>query len=426
MEAVRLWEKHTMGMRDQEGRPLGEAKIPFGQRDGVEMELRTCPYADSRQHNRRPMNVSALKQMFAHWQEALAGLALLRSLYCAGLKSGRLRLIDVWRIGGLTSSVVDFAFLRASAPIGDGCLPAAVAVLYKAPLGIGMSTQAMWADGAARWRDPVDAGALYEYADRHGHFIGPQQVCAGPVAMVKEVLRLVVEGGPAGDASATAAVLGDSQRFLRFCHATSALRLLRMALDRLDAGMGLDLARTLAADPASPTLSESVRRGFRTVRYLGYDAGARLDVLEELLAQAAEPFPAGELGPEVRAVRDSWARPLGDAAGINRVVARSRAGALSFQTRKLLGQHLGRFGAVEQAFAALVCRLKRLIADALGIEWTQPQVRELHLDDYRPAGVRLTRAILREALDVEVRVQEGRLFLEAHDRMGKMRKESGS
>jgi hypothetical protein len=393
-------------MRDDEGRPLGESKAPAEQLCGVPLELRACPYADSRHNHARPMNVSALKQMLAHWEEVLGGIALLRSLYCAGLKRERLLLIDVYRIGGLTSFLADFAFLRAWAPLGDHELPAAVAALYKAPLGITLTTSAMWADGAARFDSPIAADALYDYADQHGHFIGAHQVCGGPVALIKEVLRLVVDGtGMPGNSSATEAVIADRQRFMQFARGASSLGLLRLALDRLDAGMGLDLARVLAADPAAPAWPETVRQKMRVARYLGLDLAARLDVLDELLTHAADrPNGCADLGPATQAIRTAWARPLGDATpSIAEVVAASpRARLLRPQTVEAVGQHLGRFCAVEHGFAVLVRLLKESIADALGVEQAHPQARELHLVGYVPAGLRLTRTILHDALDFEV------------------------
>jgi hypothetical protein len=400
-------------MRDDEGRPLGESRAPPEQRGGVPLELRTCPYADSRQDNTRPMNASALGQMLAHWEQVRGGVALLRSLGGAG--AARLRLVDTWRVGLLSGALANFAFLRTWAPFGDGELPAAVAALYKALLGIPFSVGAMWADGAARLDAIVGADVLYDYADRHGHFIGREQVCAGPVAMVKEVLGLLVEGvGPPGDPSAVAAAVGDARRFLRFAHAAAALHLLRMAHDRLDAGMGFELAAALAVDPAAPALPEAVRQSMRVARFLRLDAGARPDVLDELLAHAADPgFAAADLGPGAAAIRAAWARPLGDGgAPVRRLVAACpRARPLHPRTREALGGHLARFREVERAFAAAVRLLKGHAADALGVELTHPRARELYLVDYVPAGLRLTRGLLRDVLDVEVRGEGGRLVL---------------
>jgi hypothetical protein len=397
-------------MRDDEGRPLGESKAPEQIR-GVELELRTCPYAGSRQHHARPMNVSAFKQMLAHWDHILGGLALLRSLYREQAKQEQMRLIDVWRIGLLTTSLANFAFQRAWAPFGDGDLPAQVAVLYKAALGIALTTSSMWVDGVARFDALVDAEALYDYADQSGHFIGAEQVCAGPEALVKEVLRQVVDGGGGqGDSAAAAAVVGNSQRFLRYAHAAAGLSLLRMALDRLDAGMGLDLAQALAADPAAPALPEAVNRNSRIPRRLGFDTGARLDVLDELLAHVADPhLVAAEVESGARAIREAWARPLGNAgAAIERVVTASpRARRLHPQTLTVVGQHLARFCAVDLGFASLVRLLKSHIADALGVELTDPRARELHLIDYVPSGLGLMESILRDALEIQVRGEGG-------------------
>jgi hypothetical protein len=418
MEALGEWVKRTGRMRDDEGRPLGESKAPPGQLHGVPLELRICPYAGSRLNHDRPMNVSALKQMLAHWEEVRGGIALLRSLYCAEAGRERLRLIDVWRLAGLTGSVADFAFLRAWDPVGDGELPAAVAVLYKAPLGVTLTTQAMWADGAARFDALAEADALYEYADRSGHFIGPQQVCAGPVALIREVLHLLVHGGGQGNSAAAAGVIGDRRRFLRFAHGAASLALLHMALDRLDARLGFDLARALAADPAAPALPETVCRKARVARFHGFDTGARPDVVEDLFAQAADTgFAPVDLGPGTRAIYETWVRPLEDAAApILRVVAASpRVRSLHPETSAAVGRHLARYCAVELGFAGLVRLLKGPIAAALGVEPAHPRARELHLVDYVPSGLGLMRTILRDALAIDVRAEGGRLFLACGD-----------
>ncbi|HVS39565.1 MAG TPA: hypothetical protein VMS17_28670 [Gemmataceae bacterium] len=406
MEALHEWTRRTTTMRDDEGRPLGESKA-LEQVRGVPLELRTCPYAGSRHNHTRPMNVSALKQMLAHWDHILGGLELLRSLYCEQAQREAMRLIDVWRIGGLTTSLIDFAFLRAWAPFRDGELPAQAAVLYKAPLGVALTTSAMWADGAKRFDSPVDAEMLYEYADRSGHFIGLKQVCAGPVALVEEVLHKVVDGGGGrGDSSKAAAVMGDSERFLRYAHAAAALSLLRMAHDRLDAGMALQLAQVLADDLAAPAMPEALERKFRIANRLGFDVGARLNVLDELLTHVADPrLVAAGVVPGARAIREAWACPLGEAgAAIERIVAAStRARQLQPQTRAVVGQHLERFLAVNQAIGSLVRFLKSQIADALGVELTAPRARELRLTEYIPAGLRLMEGVLSEALAIEMR-----------------------
>ena len=413
MDAPEEWTKRTMSMRDDEGRPLGENKAPPELFHGVPMELRTCPYADSRHNHVRPMNVSALKQMLAHWEDVLGGLALLRSLYCAGAKREQMRLIDVWRLGGMTTSLADFAFLRAWAPVTDGRLPAQVAVLYKAPLGVALTSASMWADGAARFEALIKPDALYEYADRHGHFIGPKHVCAGPVTMVKEVLRQVIDGSRPGDQAAAAAVIGDSQRFMQFSHAVASLHLLRMALDRMDAGMGSDLAQALAADPACPncrgpcgetsrwraTLASTAGRGWMSWRNYSRTpptltlSRRRWGLPSRRFARRARPLE--DEGPMVRDV----------------VAASPQARPLRPETKQAIGKRLARFCAVEYAFAVLVRRCEGRIADALGIDLTHERCANCTWWIMRLQACDLTRTILHDVFDIAVRVEGGRLFL---------------
>ncbi len=419
MQALNEWVKRTIGMRDEEGRPLGEAKAPPERLRGVPLELRTCPYADSRKNHALPMNVSALKQAFAHWDGVLGGIELLRSLYTAEVNLKQIRLIDVWRIGVLTSSIGDFAFLRAENPVGDLELPAPVAAVYKISLGIASTCVAMWADGSSRFDAPADADALYAYADANGQFIGSEQVCAGPLGMVKQTLRLVVDGtGARGDPSAAARVIGDSRRFLQFSRGVASLRLLRMAQDRLDSVLGSNLVWTLTADPAAPALPEivdAVRHNSRLGRFLNLNDGARLDVLDELLTHAADPRLAGvaDLEAGIRRVRAAWTRPVDDAgATIQPLVdACPRTSRLHPETRSAIARQLARFCWMESGFAELVCLLKERIADALGVELSHPRAGERHLVHYVPSGVLLVRTILRDALDIEVRREGGRLFL---------------
>ena len=110
----------TMLMRDREGRPLGEHKAGAERMQGIATELRTCPYRGSRYHHALPMNVSALRQVTAHWAEVLGGLAYLRDLHHAWAGPATVRLIDVWRVGHLTSCIADFAFARTWNAYDDG------------------------------------------------------------------------------------------------------------------------------------------------------------------------------------------------------------------------------------------------------------------------------------------------------------------
>lgn len=388
MHAPREWLRLTRPMRDEEGRPLGESKLPPEQRPDVPLQQRPCPYAGSRHNHPRPMNVSALRQMSAHWQEALGGIALLRSMYCEERKQERLRLVDVWRVAGLTTSLVPFAFLRGWSPVADGQLPAAVAVAYKAALGVSFTCEVMLSDGAAPFDAPVDAETLYDFADRQKHFIGPQEVCAGPEAMVKDLLRLLVDGtGPRGDPAATAAVLSDGRRFLQFAHATASLDLLRLALARMDARTGMDLVTAVAADPESPPMTAAVRECIRLTRFQLLDRRDREHVLDELFKHATGPSGAlAELEPGIRAIRETWSGTPPESARVG--------------LRPPFRAATDRFCAAEQGFATLVGNLKGHFTDALGIHRADARARELLLTGYVPTGIQLTRTLLRDLFDL--------------------------
>ena len=83
--------------RDDEGRPLREGRTPPEHRRPeqpgqpaeaeaeaeAEIEYRPCPYPGSRQVAGRPMNVSALRQTSAHWDEITSALGFLRAAYAA-------------------------------------------------------------------------------------------------------------------------------------------------------------------------------------------------------------------------------------------------------------------------------------------------------------------------------------------------------
>ena len=64
--------------RDADDRPLREGRTPAAFLRPDDLEYKACPYAGSRAVN-LPMNVSALRQTSAHWDEIVATVATRRS-----------------------------------------------------------------------------------------------------------------------------------------------------------------------------------------------------------------------------------------------------------------------------------------------------------------------------------------------------------
>ncbi len=187
-----------MWFRDQDGRPLGEGKLSPERVADIPMRRGTCPYPGSRQRHAHPMNLSALAQIRAHWDDCRGLLAWLRALYLAATGRTRVTVSDLWRIARIGQSLPAWLVLRRRDPVADGALPPAIAVLYKVVIGINALAQsfhlkAVLGDGFDA-DAPAARDALIEHLETHGLLIGPREVCAGPQAMIAEALDLLIAG----------------------------------------------------------------------------------------------------------------------------------------------------------------------------------------------------------------------------------------
>jgi hypothetical protein len=167
-------------------------------RNGVATELIACYYSGPRRRTPLPMNVSALTQIQAHWNQVLQRIRTIRAAFTG--RSGYLEAsaLDLWRIAHAAVSLVSFRYLeRRASPT-----PVADAALFKATAGIKYALRhagvARLADGSVIGSHP-NAAALWDYIDRERLLIGSAQVCAGPEAMIRELLDVLVDGG--GNAS---------------------------------------------------------------------------------------------------------------------------------------------------------------------------------------------------------------------------------
>ena len=167
--------------RDAEGRPIREGRTPRELlRDG-EIEYRQCPYPGTRYLNERPMNVSALRQTSAHWDEVMDAVAVLRSAY-AGARGGyRSDAMDIWRVSQLGSALPWFYILRR----GEAC-PAYAAALSKATLGIGIWGHRMLVKMLAERQliGRFTSQLMLDTAEDTGTLVAVREVCAAPDRML--------------------------------------------------------------------------------------------------------------------------------------------------------------------------------------------------------------------------------------------------
>src|SRR5689334_9490630 len=121
--------------RDVEGRPIREGRTPEEFLKPGEIEYKQCPFPGSRYLHPNPMNVSALYQTSAHWDELVGTMAFLREIYAAARGNYGPDTLDLWRVSQLGSALPWFHILRGETS------PAYAAALSKAMLGVGIWAQ---------------------------------------------------------------------------------------------------------------------------------------------------------------------------------------------------------------------------------------------------------------------------------------------
>lgn len=171
--------------RDADGRPLcGEALITDPE-FRASLELRRCPYAGSRKHHERPMNVSALKQMTRNWDEALATVKTLCGAFGPGTGQP-----ELMRVAWAAVCLPLYLLHREAAPMQDGQVPGFVSGLHKASIDIATAVQLMLVrarSGDAPAGEGGPAGVL-DFVEREGLLVGALGVCAGPPHMIHELV----------------------------------------------------------------------------------------------------------------------------------------------------------------------------------------------------------------------------------------------
>lgn len=182
--------------RDTEDRPIREGRTPRELlRDG-EIAYGQCPYAGSRHHHDKPMNVSALRQTSAHWDEIVDALGQLREGYAKARGGYGPDLRDVWYVSQLGCALPWFYILR------DGVQPPPwAAALAKATLGTGILAQFLVVKMLGeRWMPPpLTAETLVELAEKSGTLVGPSEVCAAPDKMIQRFCEALVGGFSSGN-----------------------------------------------------------------------------------------------------------------------------------------------------------------------------------------------------------------------------------
>ena len=186
---------------DADGRQVGEANVfPKALRLDVPTNWRTCIYPGSRFQDARPMNVTALKSMRAHWPAMLSAVARIRAAYLQRFPAARAgwTVGDVERLSTLVLAIPTYALMQGARAVANGALHPVLSNLFRVSDGVRMTTHQMLfvpvAEATLSPLAPTSGAEIYAYAERNHAFASTHGVCAGPRIMIEEFLVVLLDG----------------------------------------------------------------------------------------------------------------------------------------------------------------------------------------------------------------------------------------
>jgi hypothetical protein len=199
--------------RDTEGRPIREGRTPRELLNEGEIEYKQCPYSGSRYLHANPMNVSALRQTSAHWDEVVDAVAFLRSAYGDARGGYRFDLMDVWRTSQIGSSLPWFYILHQHATC-----PAYAAALSKATLGVGIwgARVLVQAISERKVYERITPQLILETSEENGTLIADSEVCAAGDKMMLKFYEPFCEAVPCTGLGDVGPLVAAAPAVLRF------------------------------------------------------------------------------------------------------------------------------------------------------------------------------------------------------------------
>jgi hypothetical protein len=181
---------------DVAGRPVGEGRAAAYRH--VHTELQPCPYAGSRHHHARPMNVSALRQILPVWEQIVTMLSWLSQRYRARHRRDVTTYDALSLVTGAGVFLADFLVLRRHRPLGSREIPVLISGLYKVCLGFQLSTflgslRERFGDETAPARLP-DAAGFHAGLEEQELLIGEAEVCSGSAAQIMQAYDAMTGG----------------------------------------------------------------------------------------------------------------------------------------------------------------------------------------------------------------------------------------
>jgi hypothetical protein len=187
---------------DREGRQVGEANsFPDRMRLKLPTEYKTCGYAGTRYMDEAPMNMTALRSMLAHWRPVLAATLACRAEFLRRYPQapdGRWKLGDLQFMTAGVLALVGYQMLRWNAPVQNGELDPVLSSLFRVIDGVRMVSSYMLDlyERPMVHDTPVTPADITAAAEREDQYRSGRGVCAGPQAMIDELVQTAMYGKP--------------------------------------------------------------------------------------------------------------------------------------------------------------------------------------------------------------------------------------
>jgi hypothetical protein len=179
---------------DVAGRPVGEGRAAAFQH--VQTDMQSCPYAGSRHHHDKPMNVTALRQIMPVWEQILTMLSWLSRRYRDWQRREVTTYDDLSLVTSAGVFLADFLVLRCHKPLCSHGVPVLISGLYKVCLGFQLAAFL----GAMRERYGTerpgclpDSAGFYALLEADELLIGEAEVCSGSAAMIMQAYGAITE-----------------------------------------------------------------------------------------------------------------------------------------------------------------------------------------------------------------------------------------
>lgn len=186
---------------DADQRQVGEANVfPPALRLDMLTEWRTCNLPGTRYQSERPMNVTAMRVMRAHWSQMMAALLRVREGYLRRFPDadGAWTVGHVERLSAVVLAVPSYQLMRRRGRVENGNLHPALSSLFRVTDGVRLTMHQMLLIpiGEPAWspHQVVTVDQILDYAERNYSFHSGHGVCAGPKVMVRELIQVLLDG----------------------------------------------------------------------------------------------------------------------------------------------------------------------------------------------------------------------------------------